>query len=491
MSADDRSRWQRISDLFAQALERPRDSRTAFVHQRAAGDEQLEAEVRALLDAHERAAFLEVPAAAYDPELTGADTARHVGRSIGPYIITSELGHGGMGVVYCAEDTRLGRKVALKAIAPALATDERMRDRLRREARAVASLSHPAIATVYALEEANGELFIASEYVPGHTLRYEIASGPASPAELMETARAIAGALAAAHAQGIVHRDLKPENVIRREDGQIKVLDFGLARSIKSAADQLTPTLTATGVLVGTPGYMAPEQLRGDVVDARADIFAFGVVISELATGRHPYGGRDTGAMIAALLEGRTPAPAAPIVPSRLDSIVRRCLRARPNERFSSGVELLAALTSEDEGEPTSHGTPAALWWWQFHQLAVAAFHSGMLIALWLARGWFPRPWGNVIFYTALASATAAVTMRLHLCFASIQRVEMLVTQRDRVQGPLVVLEVILQLLLLATGLYGANVDAPAAPLFLIGAIASFLTLLLIEPATYRGITKT
>jgi hypothetical protein len=257
---------------------------------------------------------------------------------------------------------------------------------------------------------------------------------------------------------------------VRRDDGQIKVLDFGLARTIGLDSAATRTRLTVAGALLGTPGYMAPEQLRGEPADRRADVFAFGVVLHELATGQRP---------------DDESAPAT--LPPQLDAIIRRCLRANPGERFDSGLDVLAALTASGEMPPAAVEPSAGLWWWQFHQVAVAAFHSSMLIALWLARGWFPRPWGNVVFYTALAVETAAVTMRLHLWFSSRYHRELLAVQRARVQRPLVVLDLAYAALLLATALSAANADLPAAPLFLVAAIASFLALLLIEPATARA----
>jgi len=415
--------------------------------------------------------YAEQPAAALDPELLTEERAGFLGRRVGPYVIVSELGRGGMGIVFCAEDTRLGRSVALKAIAPDLASHERMRDRLRREARAAAALSHPAIATVYALEESDGDLFIASELVEGRTLREEVAGPRPSPAALMDTARAIAGALAAAHAHGIVHRDLKPENVVRRADGQVKVLDFGLARALAPSAAPADRRLTLTGTVLGTPGYMAPEQLRGGPTDARVDIYAFGVLMYELATGRHPLeeSARQT------------------VTPPQLDAVVRRCLSAEPQDRFPSGIELLAALTPTGEVPIAPVTASAAVGWWQFHQLAVAILHSAMVVALWFARVDFPAPWGTMVFYAGLAAATAGVTMRLHLWFTSRYHPDQLSLQLARVRPTLFAVDLGYQILLLGAGVRGALTDAPTAPLFFIVAIASILGLLLIEPATSRA----
>ena len=232
-------------------------------------------EVLALLESHEGShGFLEPPAL-LEP-----------GSEIGSYRIERIAGRGGMGVVYLAHDTRLHRAVALKALPPHLFRDDRMRARLRQEARAAAALSHPAIATVFALEEIGDQIFIASEYLEGRTLREELAAGPLPQSRALEIARAIAAALQAAHDRGIVHRDLKPENIILTANG-VKVLDFGLAQFDVAAQDLASATrLTDPGVVAGTPPYMAPEQLLGKPTSAQTDQFGFGVVLYEMLTGK-------------------------------------------------------------------------------------------------------------------------------------------------------------------------------------------------------------
>src|SRR5262249_22548184 len=224
------------------------------------------------------------------------------GAVVGTYTIVREIGRGGMGRVYLATDARLGRTVALKALAPHLLRDPAQRERLRREARAAAMLSHPGICTVYALEEVDGDLFIATEFVDGRTLSEEIQSRhPRSSADVVRTAQELARALAAAHASGVVHRDLKPDNVMRTRDGRLKILDFGLAR-IESPR-MPAGLVTQPGVVVGTPAYMAPEQINGTAVDARADVFAYGVLMYEYACGVHPFEGGSPLAVVARVLE--------------------------------------------------------------------------------------------------------------------------------------------------------------------------------------------
>ena len=283
-------RWQEINRLFHEALARDAAARDTFLREKTAGDPDLLEQVQTLLKSHYRSAgFLDEPAWGIAADLVlGDDGGSLAGKHVGNYHVLKEIGRGGMGVVYSAEDGQLGRTVALKALTPEYTRDPLRRERLRREARAAAALSHPAIATIFALEDIDGELYIVSELVRGRTLREELRDGPLPASQLVAVLVAIATALAAAHERGIVHRDLKPENIIRRDDGQIKVLDFGLARS-PSRRDATSTQLTEDGVVHGTPGYMSPEQLRGAEVDARADIFAFGVLAWELATGEHPF----------------------------------------------------------------------------------------------------------------------------------------------------------------------------------------------------------
>ena len=356
--------WARVTDLFHRALDRPPGERVAFVDAEAHGDAMLAAEVRSLLLAHDRAGtFIEQPAitagdrnrlsraaalAAAEPSSEPADVA---GQVLGHYRLIRVLGQGGMGVVYLAADERLGRTVAVKALPPGLTREPAQRARLSREARAAAALNHPGIATVYALEEIEGQLFIASEYVPGPTLREELANGALGVRTAYETMLALARALAAAHAKGIVHRDLKPENVIRAADGTLKILDFGLARFLD--APQGGSWLTRDGAILGTPAYMAPEQIRGDLVDDRADIFALGVIAWEQATGTHPFDAGHPAATLARVLEhvpsgsfatgvSDGPSASSDAFSQRFEHVVRACLAKSPDERPRHAGDLLA-----------------------------------------------------------------------------------------------------------------------------------------------------
>ena len=371
----DPERWRRVGELFHRALEHGPEERSRFLDEACGGDAALRAEVDSLLAHHDDGAPPAVPTppdvvptppevVPTPPEVVptppvdaaGGDEAGGAGltagRRLGPYHIIRKLGEGGMGVVHLAEDTRLGRRVAIKALPPRFTRDERRRRRLRREARAAASLTHPGIATVYALEEFDGALCIVSEYVPGETLRQELAAGPLPPADLLHTATAIARALAAAHEGNILHRDLKPENVIRVQgtgidDAGIKIVDFGLARFGDPEAGAASATqLTAPGAMMGTPGYMAPEQIRGEPVDFRADVFAFGVLLFELATGSHPFTSATPVSTVARVLEATPPdlRRLAPACPAALAAVISRCLQKDPAQRYAATRELVEDL---------------------------------------------------------------------------------------------------------------------------------------------------
>ena len=346
--------WQRVNELFLAVIEQDPAARAAFLDQECAGNAELRAEVESLVAAHEQAGtFLEAPAYEVEAERPDADPGDAlVGRRLGQYVVIRMLGRGGMGVVYLADDTRLGRQVAIKALAPEFSQHDKRRERLRLEARAAAALSHPGIATVYALEEFGETLYLIGEYVPGETLRDELARGPLPPGPLLDTGLQIARALAAAHDLGIVHRDLKPENVIRTPAGAIKILDFGLARFQDPApVHGDAPRLTEEGTLLGTPAYMSPEQLRGWDVDCRADIFALGVLLYELGCGVHPFEGSDASSTVARILENEPmdAAALAPAIPPGLVRAIRRCLQKDREQRYPTARELIEDLEGTGE----------------------------------------------------------------------------------------------------------------------------------------------
>lgn len=485
-------RYRRVNELFHAALERGAD-RAAFLDGATREDADLRREVESLLDAHASAGdFLETAAWGVAPELMfDEEGATLVGRAIGPYRVLEEIGRGGMGIVYAAEDTRLGRQVALKALAPGTLSDSAHRERLRREARAAASLLHPSIATIFSLEEIDGELFIVSELVRGRTLRDELKTGPLPPERLRGTLLDIAEGLAAAHAVGIVHRDLKPENVVRAPDGRAKILDFGLARVSTGTADLTVAQLTQAGAAIGTPGYMAPEQLSGGTVDARTDVFAFGVLAAELASGEHPFG-PDPASMLrrlTELMEGRTISGSGAWSAPEIEPVARRCMRARPEERYPSGVELAAALRrAVDLSAPASGGGRGqAFWWWQFHQGAVAVVLAAMPAAAWFMREWIGRPRGSWLFFAALVLATVSITARMNLVFTSRVHPGSLRVQRALVFPWVPLLDAALAtLMLLASFALAGEHDGLAGLLISLSAIL-LVSVLFIEPATTRA----
>ncbi len=281
-----------------------------------------------------------------------------VGARVGHFVLRRKLGEGGMGVVYEALDERLGRIVALKMLLTRTQSADAKR-RFVREARAASRVHHPNVATVFEAGEDELGAYIAMELVPGKTMRHWLRASPPF-AERLRVAREIASALAAAHASGIVHRDLKPDNVMVGEDGAAKVLDFGLAKQSESDAIATDDTRTAEGVIMGTPSYMSPEQVRGAALDARSDVFSFGVLLHETFTGQRPFRGETPGAILMALAkdEPRSLRELAPEVPRELDTLVLRCLEKSPEARYAHGGEVAQALAAVPQRATVSRRTP-------------------------------------------------------------------------------------------------------------------------------------
>ncbi len=271
----------------------------------------------------------------------------HADTTLGAYRLISQIGAGGMGEVWKAEDTRLGRVVAIKILPPSVAADAEAIARLRREARTSAQLNHPNIATVHSFEEAGGRLFIVMEFVDGHPLS-KIFKRRISEAELCRIGRSVAEALAEAHAKGVIHRDVKPENIIVGAGNRVKVLDFGIAKQLTtSTADAPTaPLLTQQGMIVGTIHYMSPEQALGKPLDPRTDIFSLGIVLYEGATGNLPFRGETITDTMTQIIrdEPRDAAVANPKISPGLASIIQRCLRKNREERFATATDLAQAL---------------------------------------------------------------------------------------------------------------------------------------------------
>ena len=278
--------------------------------------------------------------------------ALSLGTTLGPYQVTAKIGEGGMGEVWQARDTKLDRDVALKVLPEAFTSDPDRLARFEREAKVLASLNHPNIGSIYGLEEAEGVRALVLELVEGPTLADRIKQGPIPIDEALPIAKQIAEALEAAHERGVIHRDLKPANVKVREDGTVKVLDFGLAKALEgdagsdpSEAPTLTAAATRAGVIMGTAAYMSPEQAKGKTADRRADIWAFGCVLYEMLTGQRPFVGDDVSDTLAAVLRAEVDLDALPdAIPARLRQIVRRCLQKDPKQRLHDVADLRLAM---------------------------------------------------------------------------------------------------------------------------------------------------
>lgn len=346
-------RWQLIERTYHSALEREGEARSAFLDDACAGDEELRREVEGLIIHDGQASsFIESPALEVAAKQMAEDqVSSMVGRQFGSYKILSQLGAGGMGEVYLAEDTRLNRKVAIKFILARSTADEQAQKRFIREAQAAAGLDHPNICAIYEVGQQDSVSFIVMQYVDGQTLASRIQTQTLTLADTLDISIQIAGALSAAHSQGIIHRDIKPQNVIINSHGQVKVLDFGLSKLIKQGelvdGEAETEVLLSTpGMIMGTPAYMSPEQVRGETLDARSDIFSFGSVLYEMVSGRHPFGEASPAATLSAILTTE-PAPLGRYVsdvPDELQRIVRKALSKGKEARYQGIKDLLIDL---------------------------------------------------------------------------------------------------------------------------------------------------
>ena len=337
-----------------------------------------------------------------------------IGQVLSHYRITDKLGEGGMGVVYRAEDTELGREVALKLLPPEMSDDPRRLERFRREAKAVAALNHPNIVTIHSIESEGGTHFLAMELVEGQSLDHVLPPGGMPLAKVFDIAIPLADAMATAHERGIVHRDLKPANVMVSDEGRVKVLDFGLVKMIEDSAGvgadgepamTAGPTqataLTGIGVVMGTAPYMSPEQVEGLPVDHRADIFALGIVLFEMATGRRPFSGDSSAALVSSILRD-TPPTVTEIndsLPRHLARIIQHCLEKDPDARYQSAKDVrneLKSLRREvDSGEVATGSGPVTIaagstrpgkrsWRWA---IAGAAAVAILATGWWIGRG--------------------------------------------------------------------------------------------------------
>jgi serine/threonine protein kinase/tetratricopeptide (TPR) repeat protein len=345
-------RWRQVNQLFHSALEREQSQRVAFLAEACAGDEDLRRQVESLIESHELpGSFIEEPPSDLAAELLADRLELEAGQEISHYKITTLLGKGGMGEVYQARDTRLGRPVALKLL-PVQFTDATRVKRFEQEARAASALNHPNIVTVYEIGKSNSSHFIATEFIDGKNLVQHMTGGRMPVDEILGIAAQVAAALAAAHERAILHRDIKPENIMLRRDGLVKVVDFGLAKLTsqrQAMVDRSDRVLVKTnpGVLLGTVKYMSPEQARGGELDNRTDLWSLGVVLYEMVTGHAPFEGETLSHTIISIIENQQlPLTHYAEAPAELERIVQKLLRKDKRERYQTASDLALDLKS-------------------------------------------------------------------------------------------------------------------------------------------------
>ena len=350
--------WQLVKELFEAALERPLPTRSTFLAEACAGDREIQLEVESLLEAHERdGGFMTQPVGKLMPEEQPVLTS---GQYLAHYEVIEPLGKGGMGQVYLAHDIRLRRKVALKLLTSSYTNDINRVKRFEQEAQAASALNHPNIVTIHEIVQTDSLCFITTEFIDGKTLREHMSNSSMSLSRVLDIATQVASALHAAHEAGIVHRDIKPENLMVRRDGIVKVLDFGLAKLGSQEVPEPQPSTpvsslvdTTAGVVMGTVGYMSPEQARGAAVDARTDIWSVGVVLYEMLARRLPFSGATARRLIASMLESQPPPFEKELgVPAELARIVDKALGKTVAERYQTASELAHDLKNfKDELE--------------------------------------------------------------------------------------------------------------------------------------------
>lgn len=432
----DPERYRKAGDLYHRALDLTSERRTAFLEQACGDDLDLRSEVDSLLEAHEQAGqFIEAPpeqansllqsmlppshaedawpgpglpprhaedawpaprldsagassksVAAGDRSVDDSDASLSPGHRLGRYEVLDLLGAGGMGSVYRALDPTLGREVAIKALARTFRGDSASLKRFEREARVLATLSHPNIATIYGFEHLDGSPYLVLERVDGQTLAGRLQRGAISVEEAVAVATQIVAGLEEAHGKGVVHRDLKPSNVMLTPDGRVKLVDFGLAKTTRpgAARDVSADPITAPGVVLGTARYMSPEQVKGEGVDTRTDVWAFGCVLYEMLTGRPAFAGRSVSEVVAAVLRDDPDWNALPAaVPRNVARLLRRCLRRDPRLRLQHVGDARLDLIEEDEPATAAAGGTRSLKRSAPIAIAIAVIAALSAFALW------------------------------------------------------------------------------------------------------------
>ena len=374
--------WRRVEQLFHDARERLPAERRAFLAQACDGDRALQHDVESLL-AQEEGSLLRDGVQALARQMA---VGSREGTRLGRYVLGPLIGEGGMGQVYRARDARLDRKVAIKLLPADLARDPDRLQRLEREARVLASLNHPNIGAIFGLEEGDGLTGLVLELVPGLTLQEHLAArGRLTLDEAVAIARQVAAALEAAHRQGIVHRDLKTANIKITPDGFVKVLDFGLARS--EATSEMAATVTGTGMILGTPAYMSPEQARGQTTDRRTDVWAFGVVLFEMLTGQRAFQGDSAADALAAVIRADPGLDRLPSsTPSHVRATIDRCLQKDASERARDMADVRMALDGAFGGPAPAAAAPRSRPAWVRLAVAAVLVLTIAAAAAWLAR---------------------------------------------------------------------------------------------------------